>query len=126
MDLPPLPDGGDFFDAAVRLYWQRFKPNIGIMVSVDQLAARDPRFALLQDRFRRFGTDIVGASVRRARQQGYARDIDPEHTALAIALLFERFTSVGVSRGLPDEAAISTLATLWRKTLYGNLEEPPK
>ena len=90
---------------------------------VDQLAAAEPRFALLQNRFRQFGMDTVRGSVRRAQQQGHALDLDAEHTALAITLLFERFTSVSLSQGLPDEAAITTLSTIWRKTLYGNSKE---
>ena len=57
--------------------------------------------------------------MRRAKQQGYAADLDADHIALAIALLFERFTSVSVSEGLSDEAAITTLSTIWKKTLYG-------
>lgn len=123
VDLPGAGHDGDFFDSAVRVYWDRFKPNVGIMVAVDQLAAAEPRFAMLQNRFRRFGTDIVRASVRRAQQQGYARDVDADHTALAIALLFERFTSVSVSYGVPDDAAIVTLSTIWKRTLYGDPEE---
>jgi len=117
--LPRITDDGDFFVAAVAVYWRMFKPNIGIMVAVDQLAATDPRFAVVQNEFRRFGMDIVVGSVRRAQRQGYARDIDASHTALAIALLFERFTSVWVSSGLPDADAVTTLSTIWRKTLYG-------
>ena len=97
-----------------------FKPNIGIMVAVDQLAAAESRFARLQRKFRQFGIDIVTASVHRAKQQGFAADLHPGHTALAIALLFERFTSVSVSEGLPDDAAVRTLSTIWQKTLYGN------
>ena len=119
VELPKVPDGGDFFASAVGVYWQMFKPNIGIMVAVDQLAATQPRFALLQKRFRRFGMDIVGASVRTAQRQGYAAELDADHVALAIALLFERFTSVSLSAGVPDEAAVSTLSTIWQKTLYG-------
>lgn len=119
VDLPALPDGSDFFVGAVARYWNMFKPNIGIMVAVDQLAATEPRFALLQNRFRQFGIDIITASVHRARQQGFAGDLDPGHTALAIALLFERFTSVGLSNGLSDEDAIRTLSTIWRRTVYG-------
>ena len=119
VDLPKIPDDSDFFVSAVGLYWDLFKPNVGIMVAVDQLAAGQARFALLQRRFRRFGTDIVGASVRRAKQQGYAADLDADHIALAIALLFERFTSVSVSEGLSDAAAVRTLSTIWRNTLYG-------
>lgn len=116
-------DGGDFVTYAVRLYWERFKPNIGIMLALDQLAATEPRFALLQNGFRRFGTDIVSASVRRAQRQGYAADLDADHIALAIALLFERFTSVSLSLGLSDAAAVTTLSTIWRKTLYGESKE---
>lgn len=123
VDLPRLPDDSDFFAAAVGVYWEMFKPNVGIMVAVDQLAAAEPRFALLRDRFRQFGIDIVGASVRRAQQQGHAADLNSDHVALAIALLFERFTSVSMSHGVSDEAAITTLSTIWKKTLYGDLKE---
>lgn len=123
-DLPDPTDGADFFDAAVSAYWQMFKPNVGIMVAVDQLAAAQPRFALLQNRFRRFGIDIVAASVRTAQQQGHAADIDADHVALAIALLFERFTSVCLASGVSDDAAVATLSTIWRKTLYGESKEP--
>ena len=123
VDLPRIPDDSDFFVSAVGVYWDMFKPNIGIMVAVDQLAAADSRFALLQKRFRQFGIDIVGASVRRAKLQGYAADLDADHTALAIALLFERFTSVSVSEGLSDAAAVATLSNIWRKTLYGQSKE---
>lgn len=123
VDLPAFPDEADYFAAAVGVYWEMFKPNIGVMVAIDQLAATQPRFASLQSRFRRFGMDIVSASVRRAQQQGYARDLDVDHIALAIALLFERFTSVSLSHGLSDDAAVSTLSTIWKKTLYGDPKE---
>jgi len=119
VDLPKIPDDNDFIVSAVGVYWDMFKPNIGIMVAVDQLAAAEARFALLQKRFRQFGIDIVSASVRRAKQQGYSVELDADHTALAIALMFERFTSVSVSEGLSDAAAVATLSTIWQKTLYG-------
>jgi AcrR family transcriptional regulator len=123
VDLPTFPDDQDFFVSAVGVYWEMFKPNIGVMVAVDQLATTQPRFASLQNRFRRFGTDIVRASVRRAQQQGYADDLDADHTALAITLLFERFTGVCLTVGISDDAAVSTLSTIWRKTLYGQPKE---
>lgn len=118
-DLPSAGPEDDFFTSAVAIYWRMFTPNIGIMLAVDQLAATETRFALLQNRFRQFGMDIVAASVRRAQQQGYAAELDADHTALAIALLFERFTSVSLSHGLTDDAAVATLSTIWRKTVYG-------
>ena len=117
------PVDSDYFVSAVSAYWTTFKPNIGIMLAIDQLAATQPRFALLQKRFRRFGIDIVKASVRTAQQQGYAADLDPDHIALAIALLFERFTAVSLAQGLSDDAAVTTLSTIWKKTLYGALKE---
>ena len=127
VELPGFPDDGvvsnDFFASAVGVYWDRFKPNIGIMVAVDQLAATQPRFAELQQRFRRFGRDIVGASVRAAQRKGYAGELDADHVALAIALLFERFTSVSQSEGMSDDAAVATLSTIWKKTLYGEPEK---
>ena len=123
VDLPAPGAGDDFFTSAVRVYWHMFTPNIGIMLAVDQLAATETRFALLQNRFRQFGMTIVAASARRAQQQGYATDLDPDHIALAIALLFERFTSVSLSHGLSDDAAVATLSTIWKRTLYGEHKE---
>lgn len=123
VELPKFGDDGDFFTSAVSVYWQRFKPNIGIMVGIDQLAATQPRFASLQQQFRRYGRDIVGKSVRTAQRQGYAEELDADHIALAIALLFERFTSVSLAEGLSDDAAVTTLSTIWRKTLYGQSNE---
>lgn len=121
--IPTIPEDGDFFTSAVQVYWRMFKPNIGIMVAIDQLAATQPRFAALQHQFRRFGIDIVGASVRTAQRQGYATELDADHVALAIALLFERFTSISLSAGLSDDAAVTTLSTIWKKTLYGEPKE---
>jgi hypothetical protein len=68
--------------------------------------------------------DIVAASVRRAQQHGYAADLNPDHIAAAIALLFENFTTVfvgpsGLGIEISDEDAIATLSTIWKKTLYG-------
>jgi hypothetical protein len=74
--------------------------------------------------------DIVAASVRRAQEQGYGTELNPEHVAAAIALLFENFTTVYAGTWGPaaqgrlgleisDEDAIATLSTVWKKTLYG-------
>lgn len=124
--LPESAEDTEFFVAAVTGYWNMFKQNIGIMIAVDQLAAVQPRFATLQNEFRRFGIDIVRASVLHAQEQGYGSDLDPEHTALAISLLFERFTTVYLREDIArlgvtntDEDAVRTLSTIWKKTLYG-------
>jgi AcrR family transcriptional regulator len=127
VDLPGSPDDDAFFTAVVTGYWNMFKQNIGIMIAVAQLAATQPRFAAVQNEFRRFGMDIVAASVLRAQEHGYAADLNPEHIAAAIALLFENFTTVvvgpsgpkGLCLDISDEDAIATLSTVWKKTLYG-------
>ena len=128
LHLPDSPDDDDaFFTSVVTGYWNMFKQNIGIMIAVAQLAATQQRFAAVQNEFRRFGMDIVAASLRRAQQQGYASDLNPEHIAAAIALLFENFTTVFVTPSgagslgveISDEDAIATLSTVWKKTLYG-------
>jgi len=126
LHLPESPDDTGFFVTVVTAYWDMFKQSIGVMVAVDQLAATQPRFAGLQSQFRQFGIDIVAASVLRAQEQGYAAGLRPEHTALAIALLFEQFTTVclrpdssGLGLRLSDADAITTLSTIWKKTLYG-------
>lgn len=122
--LPESPEQTDYFTTVVTGYWNLFRQNIGIMIAVAQLAATQPRFAKVQHEFRRFGMDMVAGSVRHARDQGYAQDLEPEHTAAAIALLFENFTVVvvgnpGSELQISDADAIKTLSTIWRKTLYG-------
>lgn len=122
--LPESPDDDAFFTSVVTGYWSMFKQNIGIMIAVAQLAATQQRFAAVQNEFRRFGVDIVAASVRRAQEQGHGTELNPEHTALAIALLFENFTTVIVGRSdlgitVSDEEAIAMLSRIWKKTLYG-------
>lgn len=124
LDLPESPEDDAFFRTVVTGYWNMFKQNIGIMIAVAQLAATQPRFAAVQNEFRRLGMDVVAASVRRAQEQGYGAELDPEHTAAAIALLFENFTTVfvgtsGLGIELTDEDAIATLSRIWKKTLYG-------
>jgi AcrR family transcriptional regulator len=122
--LPDSPDDNQFFTSVVTGYWNMFKQNIGIMIAVAQLAATQPRFALVQNEFRRFGMDIVAASVRHAQEHGYGTELVPEHIGAAIALLFENFTTVFVGPSslgvaISDEAAITTLSTVWKRTLYG-------
>lgn len=124
MRLPQSPEDTEFFSSVASAYWDMFKPNIGVMIAVAQLAATSERFAALQNEFRRFGMEIVAASVRHAQHQGYGVDLNPDHIAAAIALLFENFTVVFVGPSGPgwrisDSDAIATLATIWRKTLYG-------
>ena len=124
LHLPDSPDDDAFFTSVVTGYWNMFKQNIGIMIAVAQLAATQPRFAVVQNEFRRFGVDIVAASVRRAQAQGYGAELNPEHTAAAIALLFENFTTVfvgtsGLGFEISDVDAIATLSRIWKKTLYG-------
>ena len=122
--MPASPDDDDFFTAVVTGYWTMFKQNIGIMIAVAQLATTQSRFAAVQNEFRHFGMDIVAASVRRAQEQGYGEELDPQYTAAAIALLFENFTTVfvgtsGLGLDINDEDAVTTLARIWKKTLYG-------
>ncbi|OMC55639.1 TetR family transcriptional regulator [Mycobacterium sp. IS-836] len=123
--LPESPDDDGFFTSVVTGYWNIFKQNIGIMIAVAQLGATQQRFAAVQNEFRRFGMDIVAASVRRAQEQGYGAELNPEHIAAAIALLFENFTTVvvgpsGLGLEVSDQEAIATLSTVWKKTLYGS------
>ncbi|MGV9796429.1 TetR/AcrR family transcriptional regulator [Mycobacterium sp. NPDC003449] len=122
--LPQSPEDDEYFTTVVTGYWNLFKQNIGIMIAVAQLGATQRRFAEVQNEFRRFGIDIVAASIRRAQAQGHAQDLDVEHTATAIALLFENFTVVmvggpGVGGPISDADAVATLSTIWKKTLYG-------
>jgi AcrR family transcriptional regulator len=127
--LPDSTDDDAFFTSVVTGYWNMFKQNIGIMIAVAQLAATQQRFAGVQNELRRFGMDIVAASVRRAQEQGYGTELNAEHIAAAIALLFENFTTVfvgpfgagGLGLQISDQDAIATLSTIWKKTLYGSV-----
>jgi len=122
--LPESPEETQYFTTVVTGYWNLFKQNIGIMIAVAQLGATQRRFAKVQNEFRRFGMDMVADSVRHAQEQGYAQGLNPEHIAAAISLLFENFTVVvvgnpGSALQISDEDAITTLSTIWKKTLYG-------
>src|SRR6202043_756014 len=86
LELPDSPDDDAFFTSVVTGYWNMFKQNIGIMIAVSQLAATQRRFAIVQNEFRRFGMDIVAASVRHAQKQGYGEELNTENAAAAIAL----------------------------------------
>jgi AcrR family transcriptional regulator len=124
LHLPESADDDAFFTSVVTGYWNMFKQNIGIMIAVAQLAATQQRFAAVQNEFRRFGMDIVAASVGRAQEQGYGTELNPHHIAAAIALLFENFTAVfagtsGPGVEISDGDAVTTLSTIWKKTLYG-------
>jgi hypothetical protein len=68
--------------------------------------------------------DIITASVHRARAQGYADGLPPNTPRWRS--LFEQFTTVclrpdtaGLGVRLSDAEAISTLSSIWKKTLYG-------
>ena len=106
-------------------YWNMFKQNIGIMIAVAQLAATQRRFAAVQNEFRRFGMDIVAASVRRAQEQGYGAELNPEHTAAAIALLFENFTTVFVGASGPSSLGSENQRRGRHRHTVNDLEENP-
>ena len=125
LHLPDSPDDDAFFTSVVTGYWNMFKQNIGIMIAVAQLAATQQRFAAVQNEFRRFGMDIVAASVRRAQEHGYGTELNPAthrggHRA-AVRELHHRVCrpARGLGLEISDEDAIATLSTVWKKTLYG-------
>ena len=100
-------------------------PGLVQISDFGQLADGNPRFAELQNGFRRFSIDLISASVRRAQEQGHCTDLDPEQVGAALGLMFESFTAVawrptGLGVHIDDEAAITTLSAIWQRTLYGN------
>ena len=124
--LPESPKDTGAFEFMVSSYWEVFKPEIGILAAVTQLAPTQPRFAQTQARIRQFSIDVVTATVERAQQHGYADDLNAHDVALALAALFEQFNTEVLQPNLAhwepqisDEAAILTLAMIWKKTLYG-------
>lgn len=125
--LPESPNDAHLFTSVVTGYWSVFKQHIGILIAMAQLATSQRRFAALQNEFRRLGMDVVTRLVRRAQAQGYGGDLDNRVVAAAITLMFEQFTLEvlrpgAAERGLDigDHDAITTLSTIWRKTLYGS------
>ena len=103
-----------------------FKQNIGIMIAVDQLAAAKPAVRRRAER-----VPPVRHGHRRARRcvaprnRATAPNSTPSTPRSAIALLFENFTAVflrpdpGLGLQISDADAITTLSTIWKKTLYG-------
>ncbi|EHB55879.1 regulatory protein TetR [Mycolicibacterium rhodesiae JS60] len=124
--LPESPHDTGAFDFMVARYWDVFKPETGILSAVAQLAPTERRFAHTLAQVRQFSIAVVVATVERAQEHGYAEEMNPHDVALAIAALFEQFTTDVLHPNLAhwephisDEDAIVTLATIWKKTLYG-------
>ncbi|MCX2934801.1 TetR/AcrR family transcriptional regulator [Mycobacterium sp. CVI_P3] len=124
--LPESPHDTRAFEFMVARYWDVFKPETGILAAVHQLAPTQPRFAQTQARIRQFSIDVVTATVERAQQHGYADDLNAHDIALALAALFEQFSTEVLQPNLAhwepkitDDAAVLALATIWKKTLYG-------
>ncbi len=124
--LPESPSDTESFEFMVKSYWDTFKPQVGVLAAVAQLSATEWRFAELQSRLRRFSIDVVAATVRRAQDQGYSRELNPSIVAVAIAAMFEQFTAEilrpdpsGLKPQISDEDAVVSLTMIWRKVLYG-------
>ena len=125
LHLPDSPDDDAFFTSVVTGYWNMFKQNIGIMIAVAQLATTQQRFAAVQNEFRRFGMDIVAASVRHAQRARLRRPTSIPNTSRRPSRCCSRTSPPclsgrsGLGMEISDDDAIATLATVWKKTLYG-------
>ena len=124
--LPESPQDTGAFEFMVSRYWDVFKPETGILAAVTQLAPTQPRFAQTQARIRQFSIDVVNGHGRARSAARLCRRPERHDVALALAALFEQFTTEVLHPNLAhwepqisDDAAILTLATIWKKTLYG-------
>jgi hypothetical protein len=112
--------------SVVTAYWNMFKQNIGIMVAVDQLAATQPRFAACRTSS---AASAWTSSPRRCTAPGRRAtppSLPPNTPRWRSRCCSRQFTTVclrpdtaGLGVRLSDAEAISTLSSIWKKTLYG-------
>lgn len=123
---PQSADDGPYFLAQAQAYWDSYVAHRGVMVAIFQLATVNDRFAARQAEIRTSGQVGIQATIRRAQERGNCAKLDPEIAAAALAAMIEHFCFVTLRQmdselAVDDKKAVKTIATLWHRTLYGEL-----
>lgn len=109
---------------AAAAHWRTYRHRLAEMISVSQLAMVSDDFAEHWAQMCAIPIAFIAESVRRAQDQGYCADDDPQLVAEAIVAMFNQFCYIQLTRpGRPDDAAcIRTLANIYYRAIYSEEE----
>lgn len=108
---------------AAAAHWHTYRHRLAEMISVSQLAMVNPDFAEHWAEMCSIPESFIADSVRRAQEQGYCPDDDPQLVAEAIVAMFNQFCYIQLTRARQsddpdDEACIRTLANIYYRAIY--------
>jgi AcrR family transcriptional regulator len=111
--------------ATVQTFWRVYTENQAVMHGVFQLSMLDEQFARHWYEIRERAIAGIAAEIRRAKKSSPSPTLDTEAGAIALSSMLEHFCYLWSTdrqsfvEGKTDEEAISTIANVWFRALYG-------
>lgn len=111
--------------ATVETFWRVYTENQAVMHGVFQLSMLDEQFARHWYEIRERAIAGIEAEIRRAKKSSPSPRLDTEAGAMALSSMIEHFCYLWSTdrqsfvEGRTDEEAISTIADVWYRALYG-------
>jgi AcrR family transcriptional regulator len=118
-----LDDQTSDLDQSFRASIAAYAKHAPLLRSAAELMVTDER---IRDRYLAAIEDFVTAverRVKREQQRGHARGLDARATALALVWMTERFASMRLQSGADPEDVAHTLSAIWKRVLYGRVDE---
>jgi AcrR family transcriptional regulator len=109
----------------VENFWQVYTENQAVMHGVFQLSMIDERFARHWYEIRERAIAGIKGEIRRAKRTSPSPMLDTEAGAMALSSMIEHFCYLWSTdhhsfvEGKTDDEAISTIAGVWYRALYG-------
>jgi AcrR family transcriptional regulator len=108
---------------AAATYWYTYRNKLPEIISVSQLAMVSDDFAGYWNELCALPIALIAAMVKRAQNDGYSTNDDPELTALALVSMLNQFcyyqlSGDGKADAVDDDACIDTLANVVYRTIY--------
>jgi AcrR family transcriptional regulator len=123
--VTPSASPEEVIEEAVRIYVRTYREYLPEVIGVFQLSMVDERFAERWRQNRMRGIHGVLDGIKRARKEGFAKDLNAEILASAIVSTLESFCWVWLATGgddtltgITEEEAVKTLAAVWYRALY--------
>jgi AcrR family transcriptional regulator len=111
--------------ARVESYWRVYTENQAVMHGVFQLSMIDEQFARHWYEIRERAIAGIEADIRRAKKTSPLPTLDTKAGAIALSSMIEHFCYLWSTshqtfvEGKTDDEAISTIADVWYRALYG-------
>jgi AcrR family transcriptional regulator len=107
---------------AVAAHWHTYRHRLAEIISVSQLAMVNDDFAEYWKDICALPIALITRMVEHAQRQGFCRDEDPHLIAVALVSMLNQFCYTQLAGGaaddVDDEACVTTLATVFHRTIY--------